>query len=116
MVYLINHPDSLSAIQRSSARRTFTNSLMRRFYRIFFSGSIADGLEPLNNITADFTAEEQARIYRMLHKHTAVAQTTRSLREYIGVITSESSKPEDKSAMSDDDINHYFARMRQDKK
>ena len=115
VVYLINHPDSLSAIERELKPEQFTNPLIRRFYE-YFSKRIADGLEPLNNITADFTAEEQARIYRMLHKHTAVAQTTRSLREYIGVITSESSKPEDKSAMSDDDINHYFARMRQDKK
>lgn len=115
VVYLINHPDSLSDIQRQLNPEQFTNPLIKRFYD-YFSQRIADGLEPLNNITADFTTDEQARVYRMLHKHTAVAQTPRSLREYIGVITSESCKPEDKSAMSDDDINHYFARMRQDKK
>lgn len=115
VVYLIHHPDALSAIQQQLTPEQFTNPLIKRFYE-YVSQRVADGLEPLNNITADFTADEQARIYRMLHKHTAVAQTPRSLREYIGVITSESSKPEDKGAMSDDDISNYFARMRQDKK
>ena len=114
MVYLINNPDSLSYINSQISAEQFQNALMKRFF-VYFSNRISEGLEPLNNITADFSTDEQSVLYRILHQNGSVAPTPRSLREYIEVIERESRRPSDKKSMSSEQISSYFDRIRRDK-
>lgn len=115
IVHLVNNPDSLGYIQKNLASAQFQNALMKRFYD-YFSARIAAGLEPLNNLTADFTPDEQSRFYGMLQKHSGIAQTPQALSEYIQVIQTESQRPVDKKSMSNDAISDYFQRLKKDKK
>ena len=71
--------------------------------------------ELLNNLTADFSSDEQSRLYRILHRNEGIAMTPQSLREFIGVIQGESQKPSDKGAMTTEQINTYFDRIRRNK-
>ena len=80
-----------------------------------FSDRIGEGLEPLNNLTADFSSDEQSRLYRILHRNDGIAMTPQSLREFISVIQGESQKPSDKGTMTTEQISTYFDRMRRDK-
>ena len=114
VVYLINNPDSLSYINSQISAEQFQNALMKRFF-VYFSNRISEGLEPLNNITADFSTDEQSVLYRILHQNGSVAPTPRSLREYIEVIERESRRPSDKKSMSSEQISSYFDRIRRDK-
>lgn len=116
VVYLINNPDSLKYIIQNLTPEQFRNSLMRRYFE-YFKNRISDGLEPLNNVTADFTSDERSKLYRMLNKNSGVVQTPQTLREYINIIKQESIKPDDnaKRSMSAQDMNEYLAKMRNSK-
>lgn len=117
VTYLINNPDSLGYITKTLSPEQFKNSLMRRYFE-YFKNRISGGLDPLNNVTADFTGDERSRIYRMLNKYSGIAQTTQTLCEYINIIKQESIKPDDdgKRSMSAQDMNEYIANMRKNKK
>ena len=106
------HRDTDSFFKRSTA--IFFYRMMKRFF-VYFSNRISEGLEPLNNITADFSTDEQSVLYRILHQNGSVAPTPRSLREYIEVIERESRRPSDKKSMSSEQISSYFDRIRRDK-
>ena len=114
VAYLIKNPDSLRYIQAQVSAEQFQNSLMKRYF-IYFSDRISEGLEPLNNLTADFSSDEQSRLYRILHRNDGIAMTPQSLREFISVIQGESQKPSDKGTMTTEQISTYFDRMRRDK-
>lgn len=113
VVYLIRNPDALEAIDREISPEQFQNALMRRYYEYFFD-RIQNGLEPMLNVTADFTAEEANKLYQMLGKHAGVAQTKQSLEEYIKVIREESVrlKRDEVSGMSGEQLNDYLAQIR----
>ena len=91
VAYLIKNPDSLRYIQSQVNAEQFQNSLMKRYF-VYFSDRISGGLEPLNNLTADFSSDEQSKLYRILHRNEGIAMTPQSLREFIGVIQGESQK------------------------
>lgn len=116
VAYLINNPDSHTYISERVSPEQFQNSLMRRYYT-YFLGRIADGKDPLNNTTSDFSAEENNRIYRILTKYSGVACTRRSLDEYINVIKGESVKlsAADAANMSDEELNAYLDKIRKAK-
>ena len=114
VAYLIKNPDSLRYIQSQVNAEQFQNSLMKRYF-VYFSDRISGGLEPLNNLTADFSSDEQSKLYRILHRNEGIAMTPQSLREFIGVIQGESQKPSDKGAMTTEQINTYFDRIRRNK-
>ena len=114
VVYLINNPDSLPYIRSQLSEEDFQNSLMKRYY-LYFSGRIGEGLEPLNNLTADLSSEEQSKLYQLLHRDEGLARTPQSLREYISVIKGESRKPVNRGGMTTEEISTYFDRARRDK-
>ena len=114
VVYLINNPDSLPYIRSQLSEEDFQNSLMKRYY-LYFSGRIGEGLEPLNNLTADLSSEEQSKLYQLLHRDEGLARTPQSLREYISVIRGESRKPVNRGGMTTEEISTYFDRARRDK-
>ena len=115
LVYLINNPDSLSVIRRELTPDDFQNTLMRRYF-VYFSDRIEAGLDPLNNLTVDFSEDERSRFYQMLSRYAGIAQTPQVLHEYIGVIKTESERPKDTAEMSGEDISRLFEKMKKYKK
>ena len=115
LAHLINNPDSLKAIRQYISAEDFQNSLMKRYVE-YYSGRIDSGLDPMNNVTADFSDDERSRIYQILSKYSGISQTPQALFESIQIIKSESERPKDTAAMTDDDISKLFANMRKNKK
>ena len=115
LAHLINNPDSLKAIRQYISAEDFQNSLMKRYFE-YFSGRIDSGLDPMNNVTADFSDDERSRIYQILSKYSGISQTPQALFESIQIIKSESERPKDTAGMTDDDISKLFANMRKNKK
>ncbi len=116
LAYLLRSPDSAEHIAREISPEQFQNALMRRYYQYFLS-RIQDGKDALNNLSADFSAEEAARVYQILNKHSGVALTKRSLEEIIKVIREESVKlkREDVGGMSAEELNAYLLKKRNTK-
>lgn len=116
VVYLINNPDSANFISDSVKPEQFQNSLMKRYYE-YILRRIQSGLEPLNNITADFTSDEASKLYQMMSKSVGVVSTESAMREYIKVINEESQKlsSDDVVSMSADDLKAYLDRIRKNK-
>ena len=114
--YLIRNPDSEKYISSEIKPEQFQNSLMRRFYT-YFLDRIRDGKDPLNNTSADFSSEESDKIYQIVQKHASIAQTKKSLDEYIKVILEESAKPKpaDIANMGEDELNEYLKKVRESK-
>ncbi len=117
IVYLIKNPDSASSIEEQITSDQFQNSLMRRYYEYFLQ-RIKDGKDPLNSISADFSGDECSKVYRMLSKHASVAQTKKTLAEYIKVIKEESAKlkRDEVENMSGEQLNDYLKKIRDSKK
>ena len=117
IVYLIKNPDSASSIDEQISPEQFQNSLMRRYYEYFLQ-RIKDGKDPLNNISADFSGEECSKVFKMMSKYASVAQTKKSLAEYIKVIKEESAKlkRDDVGNMSGEQLNDYLNKLRESKK
>ena len=109
IAYLINNPDSVKYINERLSKDQFQNELMKRYFS-YFSDRIGSGLDPLNNLTADFSEDERSRVYKIMSKHSAVAGTRRALDEYIQIINEESKKlnKKDISNMTAEEIQEYL--------
>ena len=109
IAYLINNPDSVKYINERLSTNQFQNELMKRYFT-YFSDRIGSGLDPLNNLTADFSEDERSHVYKIMSKHSAVAGTRRALDEYIQIINEESKKlnKKDISNMTAEEIQEYL--------
>lgn len=109
IAYLINNPDSVEYISERVDPGMFRNELMKRYFT-YFSDRIAQELDPLNNLTADFSEDERSRVYKILSKHSAIAQTRSALDEYIKIINEESKRlsKKDLSNMTAEEIQKYL--------
>ena len=109
IAYLINNPDSVEYISERVDPGMFRNELMKRYFT-YFSDRIAQELDPLNNLTADFSEDERSRVYKILSKHSAIAQTRSALDEYIKIINEESTRlsKKDLSNMTAEEIQKYL--------
>lgn len=116
MVYLVNNPDSASEISSKLKPEQFQNSLIRRYYE-YILNRIIDGLDPLNNITADFSSDEASKLFQLMSQTIPSASTPQAMREYIEVINEESQKlsSDDISSMSPDQLRDYLERMKKNK-
>lgn len=109
IAYLIKNPDSVGYINERLEPERFQNELMKRYYS-YFSDRISQGLDPLNNLTADFSEDERSRVYKILSKHSTIAETRSALDEYIKTINEESRKlnKKDLSNMTAEEIQEYL--------
>ena len=89
---------------------------MRRYYE-YFTERINNGCDPANNITADFTEDERNYYYKLVNGRVSVAETKKSLDEYIDSILDGSQKAKigDSSKMSNDDMLDRLSRLREKK-
>lgn len=117
VVYLVNNPDSAGEISSKLKPEQFQNSLIRRYYE-YIINRINDGLDPLNNITADFSSDEASKLYQLMSRTIPAASTPQAMREYIDVITEESQKlsSDDISSMSPEQLKSYLEKMKKNKK
>ncbi len=116
VVYLINNPDSVSEISSSVKPEQFQNSLMRRYYE-YFLNRINSGLDPLNNIAADFSSDEASKLLELMSQTIPAASTIEAMREYIKVINEESSKLSESeiSSMTAEELSSYIEKMKRNK-
>lgn len=116
VVYLVNNPDSAGEISSKLKPEQFQNSLIRRYYE-YILNRINDGLDPLNNITADFSSDEASKFFQLMSHTIPAASTTQAMREYIEVINEESEKlsSDDISSMSPDELRIYLEKMKKNK-
>lgn len=116
VVYLINNPDSAKEISSKLKPEQFQNSLIRRYYE-YILNRINDGLDPLNNITADFSSDEASKLFQLMSHTIPSASTPQAMREYIKVISEESQKlsSDDISSMSPDELKSYLEKIKKNK-
>lgn len=116
VVHLINNPDSAGEISNSLDADKFSNSLMKRYYE-YFLNRIQSGMEPLTNISADFTGDEVSKLYQLINRYSRVTSTPQAMREYINVILEENSKlSKDKlSSMTPQELNEYILKIKKNK-
>ena len=116
IAYLISNPDSSKYISERLSAEQFGNSLMKRYY-LYLQERVSNGLDPLNNVSADLTRDETNRLYRIIADHSSVIMTREALDEYIEVITEESQKPDkaEISRMTADELRQSLERMKEKK-
>lgn len=117
VAFLVANPDSAEYLSQKISAEQFKNPLMKRYYE-YFINRIKDGLSPLTNASADFSSDEVSKLYQILSKHSTIASTKQALDEYITVIQEESAKlsSDDIASMTNDDINDYVKKLRDNKK
>lgn len=116
LVYLINNPDSYRDISSQINSGEFQNSLIKRYYE-YVADRIENGLEPLTNISADFSSDEVSKLYQLMSQSIPGASTPEAMREYINVINEECSKlnSNDLSSLSDAELRVYLDKIRKSK-
>lgn len=116
VVYLINNPDAVGEISTSVKPEQFQNTLIRRYFE-YVLNRIENGLEPLTNISADFTTDEVSKLYQLMSQSIRAASTPEAMREYINVINEESSKlsKDDVISLSDSELQAYLDKIRKNK-
>ena len=94
----------------------FQNTLMRRFFE-YFSARIERGEDPLTNTAADFTQDENSKLYQLMSQAIPGASTAEAMNEYINVINEESSKLNsgDLADVSNEELMAYLDKIRKKK-
>ena len=113
IAFLVHNPDKLTYIHERLPAEDFTTDFNRRLYE-YFSGKILNNLNPMNSIAADFTADEQSQVVRIVNSYQDMTRTTQALVEYIAIIKDEASRPseEDIRGFSNDDLTSYLKSMK----
>lgn len=117
LVYLIKNPDAFREISSRVPPEKFGNSLIRRYYEYVLK-RLESGLEPLTNISADFSSDEVSQLYRLISTSVTSASTKEAMDEYINVINEESSKltSDDLASISDTELTAYLEQIKKKKK
>lgn len=117
IAYLIDNPDESAHISKKLKPEDFSNTLMRRYY-VYLQDRLANGLDPLNNLTADFTDEERGRLFAIIASHSGIGCKPEALEEYMGVILEESAKAAlgEASSMTNEQIEKQLEKLRKKKK
>jgi len=97
IAFMVNHPDKLMHITERLGPDDFVTDFNRGMF-VYFSERIKSGLDPMNNLAADFTTEEQSKIVRTVITNSQINSSIEALDEYISIIKDE------KSRLSDSDI------------
>jgi DNA primase len=89
---------------------------MRRFFE-YFSARIERGEDPLTNTAADFTQDENSKLYQLMSQAIPGASTAEAMNEYINVINEESSKLNsgDLADVSNEELMAYLDKIRKKK-
>ena len=92
IAYLVHHPDRLSYIHERLREEDFATDFNRKLYA-YFSQRILMNTDPTVTISADFTSDEQSKVYRIINSYEPAGASPKALDEYIGIILDEKQKP-----------------------
>ena len=82
IAFLVNNPDKLSYIEKHLNAEQFVTEFNRKLY-LYFYNRIKDKKDPITAISADFTADEVSKIYRIVNSYSTIQSTPQALDEYI---------------------------------
>lgn len=111
--YILSHPDKAESVLKRLPAEKMLTDFNRRLYA-YFTDRICSGLSPLTNVAADFTAEENSRIAKILSTERYAASTDAAVEEYIEVLLEQGEKlsREQIENASDSDILEYIEKQR----
>ena len=91
IAYLVHNPDKVQRINSLLNKDKIQTDFNRNLYE-YFCSRIIKQLDPLMNITADFSADEVAKIVQITSSYSKSVSTAEAMREYIKTINEESEK------------------------
>lgn len=113
---VINHPDVLRYVSEKISADDFITDFSRKLYN-YAADRISQGYEPLNAVNDDFSPEETARIFQIVHSTITINPTRETLDEYIKVIFEEKGKmkKEDIANASDEELSNYIKKLKENR-
>ena len=87
----MHNPDKVQRINSLLNTDKIQTDFNRNLYE-YFCSRIIKQLDPLMNITADFSADEVAKIVQITSSYSKSVSTAEAMREYIKTINEESEK------------------------
>lgn len=117
IAFLVGNPDKLPSIDKRLKPENFVTEFNRKLYLYFFN-RIKNGQDPMTSVSADFTADEVSKIYRIVNSYSGIRSTPQALDEYINTIIAESSKltARDIANASAGDLDAYLRKLAEQKK
>ena len=117
IAFLVNNPDKLSYIEKHLNAEQFVTEFNRKLY-LYFYNRIKDKKDPITAISADFTADEVSKIYRIVNSYSTIQSTPQALDEYINTILAEGAKLSDSDIAnaSTADLAEYMRKLAEQKK
>ena len=113
LAFLVNNPDKMTYIHEKLSPDDFTTDFNRKLYE-YFSEKILNNVNPTISVSADFTADEQSKIFRMINSYQDMPKTMQAADEYIGIIKEERSKPSvnDIRNSTQDEFASFFSQLK----
>lgn len=91
IAYLVNNPDKAEKISSKITSDKFQTDFNRKLYE-YFQQRIKDSLEPMLNISGDFSTDEASKIIQIISSYSKSVSTEQAMDEYINTINEESQK------------------------
>ena len=113
IAFLVNNPDKLVYIHEKLRPEDFTTDFNRNLFE-YFSVRIIKHQEPMTALSMDFTADEQAKIVRIVNTGADLPRTQQALDEYINIILDEKAKPTENDIRNStqDEFTNMFSRLK----
>ncbi len=91
IAYLVHNPDKSDKISSLLNENGIQTDFNKKLYD-YFQSRIKNSLDPMLNISADFTADEVAKIIQITSSYSKSVSTEQAMMEYINTINYESEK------------------------
>ncbi len=113
IAFLVNNPDKLVYIHEKLRPEDFTTDFNRNLFE-YFSVRIIKHQDPMTALSMDFTADEQAKIVRIVNSGADLTRTRQALDEYIDIILDEKAKPTESDIRNStqDEFTEMFSRLK----
>lgn len=114
---LLNHSDQIASyVNKNITEDAFVTDFNKKLFS-YIMDRILKGYEPLNKAGEDFTQEEVSKIYSIAHRTITTKLSQKLVDEYINIIYQEKDKikKEDFASLSDEKINEYIKKQRENR-
>lgn len=91
IAYLVNNPDKAEKISSKISPDKFQTDFNRKLYE-YFQQRIKSSLDPMLNISGDFSSDEASKIIQITSSYSRSVSTEQAMNEYINTINEESQK------------------------
>ncbi len=117
IAFLVNNPDKGAKIAERLSCENIQTEFNRRLY-VYFQDRIQKSLEPMLNISADFTNDEVSKIVKIASSYSRSIATDDAVSEYINTINQESGKisKENVTKATKEELLDYIQKLKDTKK